>query len=185
MTLPLDRRTACRHARGSHGRWEHAAGTGQPRAGTLSADPSCTNLPSGRRTGPAAGGLSRCGRISPRLTRSPVFSQDSQWAGLLRIVALTSAAQCPNTIAVSPSTGTGAVISHTWWRLGVERSRTAARRMRRCDAVAEGGRQAAQERRGCRPVGRAFCVAQQPPGAVVTHARRSAFRAPGRGGRRR
>ena len=85
---------------------------GTDRIGYLS---SLTGSPASLITefGAAADDLSRCGRISPRPARSLVFTQNSQWAGLLRIAALTSAAQRPNTIAVSPSTGTGAEISHT------------------------------------------------------------------------
>ena len=64
---------------------------------------------------PAGWYLSRCGSISPRRARSTVC-QRFQWAGLLRMAALTSATQRPNAVAVSPSSGTGAEISHTWWR---------------------------------------------------------------------
>src|SRR5450755_3782883 len=83
----------------------------QPRAGTLSVGPSGKNPLSGRRSAASAGDLSGCGEIRPRSARSPVFAQNSQWAGLLWMAALTSAAQRPNTVVISPSTGTGAEIS--------------------------------------------------------------------------
>src|ERR1700722_815319 len=73
-------------------------------------------LPGGWGTGPAAGDPSRCGGDSPRSARSPDSGQNSQSAGLLRMAALTSAAHRSNTVLISPSTGTGAEISSTWWR---------------------------------------------------------------------